>query len=62
MQIYADRAAQYRWRLVADNNEIVAASEAYTTKQGAIRGAQLVQTLAARALLQDLTVVTPRRF
>lgn len=57
MKIYADRAKQYRWRLVADNNEIVAISEAYTTKPNAIRGARLVQALAARALLQDLTIV-----
>lgn len=57
IQIFADQARQYRWRLRADNNEIVAVSEAYTTKQNAIYGAKLVQALAARALLQDLTVV-----
>lgn len=61
MQIYADRALQYRWRLVADNNEIVAVSEAYTTKPNAIAGAKGFQLIAARALLQDLTVVLPRR-
>lgn len=63
MQIYADRARQYRWRLIADNNEIVAISEAYTTKQSALRGAQLVKLLAPRAFIQDLdAVVLPRRF
>ena len=62
MQIYADRAGQYRWRLKADNNEIVAVSEAYVLKQGAISGAKLVQQLAPRAFLEDTTIQNNRWF
>lgn len=61
MQIYADRAGQYRWRLLAANNEIIATSgEGYVTKQGATLAAQRVQLLAPRALLQDLTLPVKR--
>lgn len=63
IQIFVDRAGQYRWRLVAANGEIVAVSEAYTTKQNAIRSARLVKALAGQAFIQDSTaVVLPRRF
>ncbi len=38
-QIFRDIAGQYRWRLIARNGEIVAASEAYTTEYSARRSA-----------------------
>lgn len=60
MEIYADRVGQFRWRLRADNNEIVAISEGYVSKQNAMNGAKLVKILAARALLEDMTIA--RRF
>lgn len=44
--IYMDRAGHYRWRLVASNGEKVAASEAYASKQNAIRSAQRVKQIA----------------
>ncbi|MCG2701494.1 MAG: YegP family protein [Candidatus Falkowbacteria bacterium] len=44
-----DRAGQYRWRLKARNGEIVAVSEAYTTRYNAKRSAELVKTLAPYA-------------
>lgn len=53
--IYKDIAGQYRWRLVANNGEKVAASEAYISKQNAINSAQRVKVLAGAANLVDNT-------
>jgi uncharacterized protein YegP (UPF0339 family) len=38
-EIYEDSAGAWRWRLVADNGEIVAQSESYPSKDHAQRGA-----------------------
>jgi len=56
-QIYRDVAGQYRWRLVAANGEIVAVSEAYTTKYGAELSARRVKILAPVAIIVDLTTI-----
>lgn len=53
--IYTDIAKQYRWRLLAGNGEKVAASEAYVSRQNAIRSAQRVKFLAATASIEDHT-------
>jgi hypothetical protein len=56
--IYRDRAGEYRWRLLAANNEIVADSaEGYSSKQGCITAAQRVEQLVndARLHLHDDT-------
>jgi len=53
--IYRDVAGQYRWQLVANNGEKVAASEAYVAKQGALNSAQRVKILAASATIVDNT-------
>lgn len=39
----------YRWRLKAGNGEIVATSEEYTTKDGAIKGCEAVTRAAESA-------------
>ena len=54
-EIYEDQAGEYRWRLVAANNQIVAWSEGYTTKQGAVNSAQWTKTWASSASIHDLT-------
>jgi uncharacterized protein YegP (UPF0339 family) len=36
-EIYQDNKDQWRWRLRANNGEIVAASEAYTREEDALR-------------------------
>lgn len=48
-KIYVDKAGYHRWRLIAGNGEIVAASEAYASKQNAVRSANNVKTLAWQA-------------
>lgn len=54
-KIFRDEVGEYRWRLVTGNNEIVAVSEGYTSKQGAIRSAQNVKFWASSATIVDLT-------
>lgn len=36
-EIYKDNSGEWRWRLKAANNRIVAVSEGYKTKRGALR-------------------------
>lgn len=52
--IFKDVAGYYRWRLVANNNERVAASEAYTTHASALHAAKRVKELASYADVVDL--------
>lgn len=54
-QIYKDSQGEYRWRLLASNNQIVAWSEGYQTKQGAINSANWVKSYALTAPIYDLT-------
>jgi len=54
-EIYIDRAGYYRWRLIAKNNEKVAASEAYVSKQNAIKSVKNVKILAWQADIVDST-------
>lgn len=46
---------QYFVRLVAGNNQVVASTETYTTKQSAQHAASLLKTAAASATIVDLT-------
>ncbi len=48
-KIYIDKAGFYRWRLIAGNGEKVAASEAYVSRQNAIRSAKNIKDLAWQA-------------
>jgi uncharacterized protein YegP (UPF0339 family) len=54
-EIYTDSAGKFRFRLVAPNNEIIAASEAYETKASCENGVQSVKTNAPKANIVDLT-------
>ena len=53
-EVYPDSGGSYRWRLVANNGEKVAASEAYASKQNAIRSAYRVKELAANASVYEV--------
>lgn len=44
--IFKDKAGGYRWRLVAGNGEIVAASESYTRHQTAVNSAYRTKEIA----------------
>ena len=55
-QIFQDRSGEYRWRLRANNNEIIADSaEGYVAKRDCEHGLELVKTLAPSAEIEDQT-------
>jgi len=54
-EIYKDASGQFRFRLRAANNEIIATSEAYTTKAGCKNGIESVKENAPVAVIEDLT-------
>jgi uncharacterized protein YegP (UPF0339 family) len=55
-QLFTDKAGEYRWRLRANNNEIIADSaEGYTTKHNCEHGMNLVKELAPNAEVDDQT-------
>ncbi len=55
-QIFKDKAGEYRWRLRANNNEIIADSaEGYKAKLDCEHGVDLVKQLAPTAEVQDQT-------
>jgi uncharacterized protein YegP (UPF0339 family) len=54
-QIFRDKSGQFRFHLKASNGEIIAVSEAYETKEGALDGISVVKKIG-NAKTQDLTV------
>jgi uncharacterized protein YegP (UPF0339 family) len=55
-EVYKDKSGEFRWRLQANNNEIVADSnEGYTSKAGALHGIEVVRKIAVDAPINDLT-------
>ncbi len=60
--VYKDSANQYRWRLFANNNRIIADSgEGYYNKTDCLHGIQLVQQYAHSGSVQDQTLATSLR-
>ena len=53
--VFTDVASKFRFNLNAPNGEIIAASEAYETKQGCMNGIEAVQK-SCDAEIEDLTV------
>ncbi len=54
-EVFKDASEQFRFRLVAPNGEIIAASEAYTTKAACMNGIESVKTNAPVAEIDDQT-------
>jgi len=54
-QIFKDVAGKFRFRLIAPNGEIIAASEAYESKDGCKNGIASVKENAPKAVIEDLT-------
>jgi len=44
-EIFKDQKGEYRFRLVAPNNEIIAVSEGYTTKQACLKGIEALKNM-----------------
>jgi uncharacterized protein YegP (UPF0339 family) len=57
-EVFADAASKYRFNLSASNGEIIAASEAYETKQNCLRGIEAMQK-SCGADIEDLTLKQP---
>ena len=54
-EIYKDASGKFRFRLRAANNEIIAVSEAYESKDRCENGVASVKENAPKAMIQDLT-------
>jgi uncharacterized protein YegP (UPF0339 family) len=57
VEVYRDKAKQYRWRCKAANGEIVADSgegNGYTTKRACVNGLKLTASLLVRAMADHL--------
>jgi len=54
-ELYRDGRGEYRFRLKAGNGEIIAVSEGYSSKAGALNGIESVRSNAPDATLQDQT-------
>ena len=54
-EVFTDVASKFRFNLKAANGEIIAASEAYETKQGVLHGIEAVQN-SCDADIEDLTI------
>jgi hypothetical protein len=53
-QIFKDTRGEFRWRLRAGNNEIIATSgEGYKAKADCLNGIRLIQEGAAKATIDD---------
>ena len=53
-EVYQDKRCSYRFRLKARNGEVIAASEAYTTKAACLGGVMSVIKNAPEAEIEDL--------
>jgi uncharacterized protein len=55
-EVYKDKAGEYRWRLQANNNEVIADSnEGYKSKDSGLHGIEVVKDIASAAPINDLT-------
>ena len=54
-EIYKDRKGEFRWRLRANNNQVIASGEGYTTKAACKNGIASVKKNAGRAKVEDQT-------
>ena len=54
-EIYKDRKGEFRWRLRAGNNQVIATGEGYTTKAACKNGIASVKKGAGKAKVEDQT-------
>ena len=52
-EIYKDRKGQFRWRLLANNNQVIATGEGYTSKAACKNGIKSVKQNAPKAEIDD---------
>lgn len=54
-EVYRDSSGDYRFRLKAGNGQIIASSEAYSSKKACLSGIASVRANASTARLDDLS-------
>lgn len=54
-ELYRDRQKKYRWRLKANNGEVILVSKSYASKQNAVYSIGLVQKYAPIAPVVDIS-------
>lgn len=54
-EIYKNRKGEFRWRLRANNNQIIASGEGYTSKAACKNGIESVKKNAPKAMVEDLS-------
>jgi len=54
-EIYKDKRDEFRWRLLADNNQVIATGEGYSSKDGCKNGIESVKKNAPEAEIDDQT-------
>ena len=52
-EIYRDASGEYRWRFRADNNEVVASGEGYSSRDDCEQAVQLIKEQAPQAEVTD---------
>ena len=52
-EVYEDAKGEFRFRLIAPNNETIAVSEGYTTKEGCMNGIESVKANAPTAKIVE---------
>jgi uncharacterized protein YegP (UPF0339 family) len=54
-EIIKDKKGQFRWRLLANNNQVIASGEGYTSKASCKNGIESVKKNGPKAAIEDLT-------
>lgn len=52
-EVFKDKRGEFRWRLRADNNQVIATGEGYTTKAACLNGIESVKKNAPEAAIDD---------
>jgi uncharacterized protein YegP (UPF0339 family) len=55
VELFKDKAGEFRFRLKAGNGETIATGEGYKTKASALNGIESVKKNASDAKVEDLT-------
>jgi uncharacterized protein len=53
-EVYKDKGGEWRWRLKAENHQIVASSEGYKEKRDAIESAASMKRWVANAAMNEM--------
>jgi len=54
-EIYKDKRGEFRWKLLAGNNQVIATGEGYSSKDGCKKGIDSVKKNAPKAKIDDQT-------